>query len=29
MMDSIAKLGERLVVLLNPNTIFCATPLAA
>ena len=28
-MDSIAKLGERLVVLLNPSTTFCATPLAA
>ena len=29
LMDSIAKLDDRLVVLLNPNTTFCATPLAA
>ena len=28
-MDLIAKLGERLVVLLNPSAIFCVTPLAA
>jgi purine-binding chemotaxis protein CheW len=27
--DSIAKLGDRLVVLLNPSTLFAATPLAA
>jgi purine-binding chemotaxis protein CheW len=29
LMDSIAQLDERLVVLLNPNTIFSASPLAA
>ena len=29
LMDSIAKIGERLVVLLNPDTIFDTTPLAA
>jgi purine-binding chemotaxis protein CheW len=29
LMDSIAKLGDRLVVLLNPSTIFAGTPLAA
>jgi hypothetical protein len=28
-MDSIAKLGDRLVVLLNPSTLFAATSLAA
>ncbi|MGO9904092.1 MAG: chemotaxis protein CheW [Solirubrobacteraceae bacterium] len=29
LMDSIAKLGDRLVVLLNPSTLFAATSLAA
>ena len=29
LMDSIAKIGERLVVLLNPDTIFNTTLLAA
>ena len=29
LMDSIAKLGDRLVVLLKPSTIFASTPLAA
>ena len=29
LMDSIAKIGERLVVLLNPDTIFDTTLLAA
>ena len=29
LMDSIAKLGDRLVVLLKPSTIFAGTPLAA
>ena len=29
LMDSIAKIGERLVVLLNPDTIFDTAPLAA
>ncbi len=29
LMDSIAKLGDRLIVLLNPSTLFAATPLAA
>ena len=29
LMDSIAKLGDRLVVLLDPSTLFAATSLAA
>ncbi len=29
LMDSIAKIDDRLVVLLNPDTIFDATLLAA
>ena len=29
LMDSIAKLGDRLIVLLNPSELFAATPLAA
>ena len=29
LMDAIAKLGERLVVLLNPSTIFAGSSLAA
>jgi purine-binding chemotaxis protein CheW len=29
LMDSIAKLGDRLVVLLTPSSIFTASPLAA
>ena len=29
LMDSVAKLDDRLVVLLNPSTIFAASPLAA
>jgi purine-binding chemotaxis protein CheW len=29
LMDSIAKLGDRLVVLINPSTLFAATALSA
>ncbi|MGO9901074.1 MAG: chemotaxis protein CheW [Solirubrobacteraceae bacterium] len=29
LMDSIAKLGDRLIVLLKPSALFAATPLGA